>query len=212
MKEKLLALLTAKFSGVRRDGLTHLASSLALQVATEEEAQALVDKLDQTKVTDFVKEWRSGVDTEITTASKTAEEKLKEKYDFIEKGAGGNQSKTDLLKPDDLDAKFNAYFDSKVKPIQDELNAYKAKESQAARQAQILGKAKELGIPDWRINEGFTIADDADEAAISTTLSAIKQNIVTAGLEKGNAGHPLSDEKEGFQNLMKEIGSQNDKK
>lgn len=189
MKEKLLALLTAKFSGVRRDGLTHLASSLALQVATEEEAQALVDKFDLAKVTEFVKEWRSGVDTEITTASKTAEDKLKEKYDFVEKGkAGGNQGKTDPP-ADDLDAKFNAYFDSKVKPIQDELNAYKAKESQAARQSLILGKAKELGIPEWRINEGFTIADDADETAINTTLSGIKQNIVTAGLEgKKNEG------------------------
>lgn len=212
MKEKLLALLTAKFSGVRRDGLTHLAGSLALQVATEEEAQALVDKLDQTKVTDFVKEWRSGVDTEITTASKTAEEKLKEKYDFVEKGAGGNQGKTDPPKPDDLDSKLEALINAKVAPLQEKLTAYETKEAKATRQAQILGKAKELGIPDWRINEGFTIGDDADEASISTTLSAIKQNIVTAGLEKGNAGHPLSDEKEGFQNLMKEIGSQNDKK
>lgn len=193
MKEKLLALLTAKFSGVRRDGLTHLAGSLALQVATEEEAQALVDKLDQTKVTDFVKEWRSGVDTEITTASKTAEDKLKEKYDFVEKKAGGNQGKTDPP-ADDLDAKFNAYFDSKVKPIQDELNAYKAKESQAARQSLILGKAKELGIPEWRINEGFIIADDADETAINTTLSGIKQNIVTAGLETSK-GFPIDQNK-----------------
>lgn len=191
MKEKLLALLTAKFSGVRRDGLTHLASSLALQVATEEEAQALVDKLDQTKVTDFVKEWRSGVDTEITTASKTAEDKLKEKFDFVEKGAGGNQGKTDPPKPDDLDAKLEAYFGAKVKPIQDELDAYKSKEAKATRQAQILGKAKELGIPEWRINEGFTIGDDADEASISTTLSAIKQNIVTAGLEQ-NKGFAMS--------------------
>lgn len=194
MKEKLLALLTAKFSGVRRDGLTHLASSLALQVATEEEAQALVDKFDLAKVTEFVKEWRSGVDTEITTASKTAEDKLKEKYDFVEKGkAGGNQGKTDPP-ADDLDAKFNAYFDSKVKPIQDELNAYKAKESQAARQSLILGKAKELGIPEWRINEGFTIADDADETAINTTLSGIKQNIVTAGLETSK-GFPIDTNK-----------------
>lgn len=190
MKEKLLALLTAKFSGVRRDGLTHLAGSLALQVATEEEAQALVDKLDQTKVTDFVKEWRSGVDTEITTASKTAEEKLKEKYDFVEKGAGGNQGKTDPPKPDDLDAKLEALINAKVAPLQEKLTAYESKEAKATRQAQILGKAKELGIPDWRINEGFTIGDDADEASISTALSAIKQNIVTAGLEQSK-GFPI---------------------
>ncbi len=194
MKEKLLALLTAKFSGVRRDGLTHLAGYLALQVATEEEAQALVDKLDQTKVTDFVKEWRSGVDTEITTASKTAEEKLKEKYDFVEKGAGGNQGKTDPPKPEDLDAKLEAYFGAKVKPIQDELDAYKAKESKATRLAQILGKAKELKISQERIDEGFVIADDADETAINTYLSKVAQNEVARGLEQ-NKGFPIDTNK-----------------
>lgn len=194
MKEKLLALLTAKFSGVRRDGLTHLASSLALQVATEEEAQALVDKLDQTKVTDFVKEWRSGVDTEITTASKTAEDKLKEKFDFVEKGAGGNRSKTDPPKPDDLDAKLEAYFGAKVKPIQDELDAYKAKEAKTTRQAQILGKAKELKISQERIDEGFVIADDADETAINTYLSKVAQNEVARGLEQSK-GFPIDTNK-----------------
>lgn len=96
MKEKILALLIAKFSGVRKDGLIHLASTLALQVATEEEAQALVDKFDQSKVTEFIKEYRSGVDKEIATANKTTEEKLKEKFDFVEKGKGGaNPTKTE---------------------------------------------------------------------------------------------------------------------
>ena len=38
MKERILALLIAKFSGVRKDGLTALARSLALQCATEDEA------------------------------------------------------------------------------------------------------------------------------------------------------------------------------
>ena len=43
MKETILALLIAKFSGVRKDGLTALARSLALQCATEDDAKALVD-------------------------------------------------------------------------------------------------------------------------------------------------------------------------
>ena len=44
MKETILALLIAKFSGVRKDGLTALARSLALQCTTEDEAKALVEK------------------------------------------------------------------------------------------------------------------------------------------------------------------------
>lgn len=94
MKEKILALLIAKFSGARKDGLTQLASSLALQAATEEDVQALVDKIDQTKVTEFIRDYRSGVDKEIATATKTTEENLKEKFDFVEKGGGATSSTT----------------------------------------------------------------------------------------------------------------------
>ena len=42
MKKEIFALLTAKFSGVRKDGLKHLTHVLTLQATTEEEAAALV--------------------------------------------------------------------------------------------------------------------------------------------------------------------------
>lgn len=58
MKETILALLLAQFVGVRKDGLTQLARSLALQCTTEEEAKALVDKLTDAQVKEFVKEFR----------------------------------------------------------------------------------------------------------------------------------------------------------
>lgn len=44
MRERILALLIAKFSGVRKDVLNHMARTFALQVATEDEAKALVEK------------------------------------------------------------------------------------------------------------------------------------------------------------------------
>lgn len=47
------------------------------------------------------------------------------------------------------------------------------------RKAAIVAKAKELGIPQYRIDEGFVIPEDADEAAYTATLSAIAQNIKT---------------------------------
>ena len=45
LQEKILALLVAKFQGVRKDGLQHLAAAIGLQVTTEEEANQVVDKL-----------------------------------------------------------------------------------------------------------------------------------------------------------------------
>lgn len=182
MKIKLFNALKQDHSklGLSDEVLQAYAESLVATGLVTEENLATVSKGQEPAL----KAYQSSIDKERTEKAnyKTELEALKAK--------GGDPKPNPQPTPtDDLDAKFNAYFDSKVKPIQDELNAYKAKESQAARQSLILGKAKELGIPEWRINEGFTIADDADETSINTTLSGIKQNIVTAGLEgKKNEG------------------------
>lgn len=84
--QEILALLKAQFSGVREDGLLQLASGLALQCTTKEEATALVGKLTAEKVEQFVKDWRKVTDAEISKANTTFENSLKEKYDFVEKG------------------------------------------------------------------------------------------------------------------------------
>lgn len=189
MKETILALLIAKFSGERKDGLTQLAGSLALQAETKEEAQALVEKLTQPKVTDFIKDWRSGVDKEITTATKTAEEKLKEKFDFVEKGKSDPDPATEPPKgDDDIDAKIQAAVQAAVTPLTQKLQGYEDNERITARQTFISNTAKELQLPDWRIAEGFSFTDTDDESAIKQKLTAIKQNLITAGLEKQELG------------------------
>jgi hypothetical protein len=85
MKEKILALLLTAFSGVRKDGLSQLARTLALQVATDDEAKALVDKLTKAQVDEFVKEFRAEVDKEVSDSNKTFETNLKKKFDLVEK-------------------------------------------------------------------------------------------------------------------------------
>ena len=77
MKEKILALLQAKFAGVRKDGLNHLARSLALQATNEEEASALIEKLTKEQVETFVKEYRAEVDKRFLEGNKTFETNLK---------------------------------------------------------------------------------------------------------------------------------------
>lgn len=56
----------------------------------------------------------------------------------------------------------------------------------------ISAKAKELGIPEWRMKEGFVIADDADEKTIGDYLANVQKNLVTAGLEGKGSGFPMS--------------------
>ena len=66
LQEQILALLVAKFQGVRKDGLQHLAAAIGLQVATIEEANGVVDKLTADKVSQYVTDWRKVADAEIS--------------------------------------------------------------------------------------------------------------------------------------------------
>lgn len=68
--------------------------------------------------------------------------------------------------------------------MRDTLNGFK-KENEELKKAQavkerkdaIINKAKELGIPQWRIDEGFVIADDASEEQYTTVLASVAKNI-----------------------------------
>lgn len=80
-------------------------------------------------------------------------------------------------------------WNKKLGDMQDVLNTFKKenedmKKAEALRQRKLMieTKAKELGIPQYRIDEGFVIADDADEAAVAAHLSTVAQNIKAATL------------------------------
>ena len=83
MKDKIIALLVAKFAGVRKDGLARLAGALALNATTEEEAGALVEKLTKEQVDDYIKDYRKDVDKEVSESNQTYEGTLRKKYDLV---------------------------------------------------------------------------------------------------------------------------------
>ena len=129
MKETILALLIAKFSGVRKDGLTALARSLALQCTTEDEAKALVEKITVEKITDaqvneFVKDYRADVDKEVSESNKTFETNLKKKFDFVEKQTEPGGKQTPKPDPNDIAATIKAAVAEAVKPFQEKLMGY----------------------------------------------------------------------------------------
>jgi len=85
MKDKILALLTTKFTGVRKDGLNQIATVLAFQVDTDEKATELVGKMTAEQVNSFITDWRKDADAEIDKANQTRENNLRKKFDFVEK-------------------------------------------------------------------------------------------------------------------------------
>lgn len=120
MKEKVLALLAAKFSGARKDGLKHLASILALQVTTEDEAKTLVDKLTKEQVEEAIKDFRADVDREVSESNKTFEENLKKKFDLVEKVKDDPKKKKEDGNDDIASIVANAVAEA-VKPFKEQL-------------------------------------------------------------------------------------------
>lgn len=176
MKEKIFNALKQAYSslGLGDEILQGHAESLeATGLVTDENLNVIVSSQKT-----FLSSLQSGMDKRVTDAINKAKEKKEEP------AKGGEQDKNAT----DIQALIDAAIETKVAPLQRELNDYKAKEQQSARAAFIANKAKELGIPDWRQQEGFAITDKMDEAAINSYLSSVKKNIVTAGLdEKGDS-------------------------
>ena len=110
-----------------------------------------------------------------------------------------------------------ADFNKRLGDLQTTLDTFKKenedmKKAESARQrkASIEAKAKELGIPQWRIDEGFALAEDADDNAINTHLTAVSQNIKTNQLPGRMAGVMSTGEasKEEVDSIAKSLVSQ----
>lgn len=70
----------------------------------------------------------------------------------------------------------------------------KADKAAAERREFINAKVRELGIPQWRQQEGFLFPDDATEETIARHLETVSNNIRTAQLPGSSvASFPLSD-------------------
>ncbi|MFV0232775.1 hypothetical protein OBK30_06880 [Empedobacter falsenii] len=202
MKQKLLELLNTRFlgKGVRKDVLARLATAYSLQITTEEEAQALVEKLTDEQVTEFQKELRSEVDSEIARATKTALENAG-------KGKGGEgegdpepgKGKGGSSDPTDIASIIAAAIEKANAPLLQEINSIKAgktTETRLSRMEEVLKdvnpelKAKTLkdfGRMSFENDESF------EEYLTETTtdIQTINQTIVNQGLaghQPGNGG------------------------
>ena len=184
MKIKILTALKTKYNnlGFGEKAFDGVAEYLSKTVTEESQIETTISGVES-----LLKAFQGDIDKARGESNATKKEldKLKE-----EKAEWEKQRQTqnpEPPKPDDLDEKLKKLISEQMKPLQDKLTAYETKETQEKFNAKILAKAQELQIPQFRIDEGFTIAADADDDAINTYLSKVKQNIVTAGLEKKNA-------------------------
>ena len=201
--QQILALLQAKFAGVRKDGLAQLARMIALQVTSQEEAQALIDKLDVEKVTETVKDYRKDVDKEVSEANKTYEGNLKKKFKFVElDDQTPADDPTKKTNPDDLQAAIKAAVAEVVKPLNDEIAALrgsKISESRLQMLTEKLGSCKDETFK-AKVLKDFNRMSFTDDDAFNeylteteTDIADFNQDLANKGL--GEQGKPMFGQK-----------------
>lgn len=197
MKKTILALLVAKFQGVRKDALGVLASVLALQATNEDEAKALVEKVTDAQVTEFAKDYRADVDKEVSESNKTFETNLRKKYDFKEKQNEPGIPPTE--NPNDIAAIVKEAVAAAVKPFEEKLSGYESKSIAETRLAALNEKLKGCRDETFKAQTlkdfarmSFATDDDFtqylnDKAA---DIETANQNVANAALG-GASGKPM---------------------
>lgn len=166
----------------KEDAERKAAEEEAKKKAEEEaERKRLEELAKKNEMPDYLKKYFE----EQAAEKKASEEaRTKEREEFKKLVETLTQKNTDQAKT------YNEQMETQSKTIkelqetiQKQADEAKAKEEAAAKakakadhDAKILSKAKELGIPESRINEGFTLSDDATDEAIETYLSKVANN------------------------------------
>lgn len=197
MKKTILALLVAKFQGARKDGLNVLAGILALQASTEDEAKALVEKITDAQVNEFIKDYRKDVDKEVSESNKTFETNLRKKYDFKEKEVEpGNDP---FKNPNDIAEIVKAAVAAAVKPFEEKLSGYETKNIADSRLAKLNEKLNDCKDETFKAQTlkdfaRMTFANDDDFTQYlndkTADIATANQNVANAALG-GASGKPL---------------------
>lgn len=197
MKKTILALLVAKFQGARKDGLNVLAGILALQASTEDEAKALVEKITDAQVNEFIKDYRKDVDKEVSESNKTFETNLRKKYDFKEKVVEPGNNPTE--NPNDIAAIVKEAVAAAVKPFEEKLSGYETKNIADSRLAKLNEKLNDCKDETFKAQTlkdfaRMTFTNDEDFTQYlndkTADIATANQNVANAALG-GASGKPL---------------------
>lgn len=216
MKDKIFQKLKQEYShlGLGNGILQAHAESLAsLGLVTDENIDAVVAAQKS-----FLTNLQKDTDSRVTEAQKKAKESAKTEYEAEVKRKAEDEERRKaeeaarkekekempewykaekaanekLLK--EL-AESNKALKEGYNAMKEENEKFKTEKMKAERFNSIISKAKELGIPQWRIDEGFNIADDADDTAISEHLSKVSNNIKAQSLPGNRTVFPQADAK-----------------
>lgn len=200
MKEKIYNQLKQEYArlGLSDELLQSVAASLEATGLVTDENLATVVKGQE----NMLKSYQSNFDKLRTEGAgyKKELEELKARGG----GQGGGQQQQPKNEMPEWFTKYKDEQDKKLNALIEENTKFKAEKAKGERNALILAKAKELKISKSRIEEGFAVPDDMDEAGIATYLSKVKKNEVAKGLEDRSSAFSLSTSEDQGKELAKE--------
>lgn len=173
MKQKLLALLRTKFDGVDEAILSRIAEKKANGIAEESQLNSISEGISFQDVLTSYGDFRANSATQTAVSNYERKHGIKDGKPLED----GNKQEQEPVK-NVVDLISNAISEA-VSPLTKKISELEARETQATRNAQVLAKAKEYGIPESLVKI-IKIDDNAD---IDSTLKDAQQSFINAGFK-----------------------------
>lgn len=157
----------------------------------EEEKRKLEEMKKNDQIPDYAKKMQEELVQKIQDERKNAENERNAFKEMLEAMQKSNKEQTDaLLAKLTETSEQNKTLNETITAMKAESDQLKAEREKKNRQEKILSIAKELNIPQYRIDEGLPITDDMDEDAIRNKLNTVAVNC-KAVMQSRGGGFPL---------------------
>lgn len=198
MKEKILAALKTKFVGVPDAILDRIATQRAKTVTTEDQITPLVEGLTLQNVFD------SYGDSRATEASQTAVSNYEKKHNIKDGKPGANPEPTPTPVPPagglTLEDVTKA-ITTAMKPFSEKVTLFEQQTAAEKRNAEILAKAKEYGVPESQAKR-YSIPQDAD---LDVYMKEVAQDLANDGFANTRSPESGGDAKSESENIAAQI-------
>lgn len=173
----------------------------------EEERKRLEEMKKNAEIPDYVKNMQEDYLKKLQEERQQAEtdrNMFKEMLEAMKKQS--EESNKALIEKLNAQTEANKTLTDTITALKNENETAKKEAAKKARQEMIINKAKELGIPKSRIDEGFAITEDMDDDAIVNHLNVVATNYKALSLsEKRGFGMNFDTKQEATQEELKAV-------
>ena len=152
----------------------------------EEERKKLEEMKQNDQIPEYAKKMQEEFVNKLQEERKNAEDERNSFKQMLEAMQKSNKEQTDALLAKLTEAtEQNKTLSESITAMKAESDKLKAEREAKARQEKILTIARELNIPQYRIDEGLPVSDDMDEDAIRNKLNTVAANCKAVQQSRG---------------------------